>query len=401
MSRRLLRGSLLVLTVGLVLLVVSPNPSEASNQSDTFRHTIETNWDRWDPGHTGKLTAKQVNKLISDPTVVGSEAAALATIHLYLREHHHNKGSVTRAFLLAHSSGTGPKNPNHLQERRALSLPSTEKDPFCFPDTFSDSRSAITRASRVLFTRGDPRVDAIQQGDLGDCFLISTIGAAVQRNPALIRSLVSASPTGGYEVRFRTGKPIHVPHLTDAELALLSDSGQTGLWLNVLEKAYGQLSRKHDSKTRSLLAVDVLNDGGDATDVIPLLTGHRASTFQIRPGTADKKPAPSTRKLPALMDKVRRLLASAVAEQRLVCAGTDGNTPPPGLAEDHAYAVLGFKADVVELWNPWADNFDPKGKPGIEHGYPTRKGRFFMPLKDFVKVFEEVYYETERLAKKS
>jgi hypothetical protein len=94
------------------------------------------------------------------------------------------------------------------------------------------------------------------------------------------------------------------------------------------------------------------------------------------------------------MDRVRHLLHQAFAEHRLVCAGTDSSTPPPGLVEDHAYAILSFRGDLVEVWNPWGEDFTPKGQPGIEHGYPTRHGRFFMPLRDFVKVFEEIYYET-------
>jgi hypothetical protein len=70
---------------------------------------------------------------------------------------------------------------------------------------------------------------------------------------------------------------------------------------------------------------------------------------------------------------------------------------PPGINGKHAYAVLAFddEAGTVEIWNPHGNTFKPKGEPGIEHGYPTKAGRFTMPLVDFVSVFRAVTIETD------
>ena len=64
---------------------------------------------------------------------------------------------------------------------------------------------------------------------------------------------------------------------------------------------------------------------------------------------------------------------------------------PPGVVNDHAYAVLGYdaKADTLHIWNPWGNHFEPKGDMGLEHGYSTKGGHFDMPLKDFVRVYED------------
>ena len=44
---------------------------------------------------------------------------------------------------------------------------------------------------------------------------------------------------GSCEVVFFSGEKITVPKLTDAQVALGSSAGNQGLWLNVLEEAYG------------------------------------------------------------------------------------------------------------------------------------------------------------------
>ncbi len=70
----------------------------------------------------------------------------------------------------------------------------------------------------------------------------------------------------------------------------------------------------------------------------------------------------------------------------------------PGLHGKHAYAVTGYdhKADRIALWNPHGQTFTPKGTPGLENGYPTRDGRFAMPLTDFMQVFAGLAFETHQ-----
>jgi len=63
---------------------------------------------------------------------------------------------------------------------------------------------------------------------------------------------------------------------------------------------------------------------------------------------------------------------------------------------NHAYAVTGYdpKADRIALWNPHGQTFSPKGTPGLQNGYPTKEGRFTMPLTDFMQAFAGLAFET-------
>ncbi len=96
----------------------------------------------------------------------------------------------------------------------------------------------------------------------------------------------------------------------------------------------------------------------------------------------------------------RALLVGNVRQQRLTCCVTADGDVPPGLAPEHLYAVLGFDpvGDVVHVWNPWGNCFEPSRPPGPAAGYPVRDGHFFVPLADFIRIFAAVTYETDRAA---
>jgi hypothetical protein len=67
----------------------------------------------------------------------------------------------------------------------------------------------------------------------------------------------------------------------------------------------------------------------------------------------------------------------------------------PGITGNHAYALLGYdyETDRVKVWNPFGDDFTPKGEPGSEHGYPREQGISEIPLADFVAQFAGIAIE--------
>jgi uncharacterized protein YbaR (Trm112 family) len=98
----------------------------------------------------------------------------------------------------------------------------------------------------------------------------------------------------------------------------------------------------------------------------------------------------------ALAARVRQAAQSAFSERRLVTCSTLQEAQPKGIAGKHAYAVLSYDAaaDSLHLWNPHGNTHAPKGAPGLEHGYPTKAGRFAIPVADFVRVFGSIVVET-------
>jgi hypothetical protein len=93
--------------------------------------------------------------------------------------------------------------------------------------------------------------------------------------------------------------------------------------------------------------------------------------------------------------RVRQALI-AMQRNRLMAQAVVPHTDPPGpLPGNHAYAVLGFdpRNDILTVWNPWGDNFQPMGPEGRQHGWPRRHGIFQIPLADFVHVFSSLDIE--------
>src|SRR5215831_10666580 len=89
---------------------------------------------------------------------------------------------------------------------------------------------------------------------------------------------------GSYDVSFPNGKHVHLAALTDAELALTSTTGNDGLWLAMLEKAYGTLrndSLPEEKQTES--TTDAIARGGSTTSTIRLMTGHSVTQVGLRP----------------------------------------------------------------------------------------------------------------------
>jgi hypothetical protein len=247
----------------------------------------------------------------------------------------------------------------------------------------------------------------------------------VRHDAAAVRSMiVPVDERSGYDVHFGNGRTIRVAPLTDAEVAISSttadrssDAGGEGLWLAVLEKAFGTM-RMGDSPSRYATesATDAIAKGGSTGTSIQLLTGHRADRIALKrpvrgwvPDEMDRNKkrvpvAPGTvipmepaGDLDALERKVREGVEKTLGAGRLVAAGTGEEKQPPGMSPKHAYAVLAFNASsgTFTIWNPHGNTFRPRGEAGLINGYPTKAGVFEMPVHDFVRVFSGVTLETD------
>ena len=141
----------------------------------------------------------------------------------------------------------------------------------------------LKKVPREIFVDKAPTLDAFRQGNLGDCYFLSSVGAAVNLNAAALKSMVHAHPDGSCDLSFRNGIHVHVPRLTDAEICLGSTAGQQGLWLNVLEKGFGlaKLHRAKNAGKEGTVSLDAISKGGDTDETISLFTGARRSCSRI------------------------------------------------------------------------------------------------------------------------
>lgn len=420
-----------IVTLAATLGLLALQPVEPARTPPKFGEVVSRRFDDWDADRNGKLSEHEIDVLSVDATVAGPDAAAIATLKRFVRSGKYDlPESLTKGYL-----SNPPKAPKSVPKpSRADREDSTEADggspspggePKRFPDFQSRYSSCLRRiqsTKRGLSLDDSPDLDKCRQGPLGSCFFVAPVGAAVHRDPRIISSLISERVEGGYRVKFGDGRTVDLAPLTDVEVAISSTTGDEGLWLPVLEKAFGTLRREAEPEKYSMeSATDAIANGGSVGSTIRALTGHKAESVGLkrRPKampprmTKDRRnvtlePDGKTPYEPALApgraaQRVRERVFKALDERRLVAASTAFEPQPPGISWKHAYAILSFDAaaDTLTLWNPHGNTFKPKaakpnefGEPrGLTSGYATKGGVFTVPIGEFVRIFSTVTIE--------
>jgi hypothetical protein len=372
----------------------------------TFSDVAAESFEEWDADDDGTLSAPGIDRMVVSPRFKGEHGAALAAMKLVLRSTKIAPPPLTLDFVQNHSRDPAgellPSEHQDLPEPRLNTGPSTRKPltpprpPASLERRYQSALRKIRAAQTELFADGTPDLERCRQGPLGSCFFIAGVGAFVHRDPeslkAMFRTVTSESGAVSFAVSFGDGRSVTIPALTDAQRGLTSSAGSDGLWLTVLEHAYGALRmQSRPESRRSLEPSDALARGGSLSTTLRVLTGHAVDRLRLRTNV-DKDPE--------LVDKVRAALKEALQAKRLAGATTGTAELPPGINGKHAYAVLGYDqlSDSLELWNPHGNSFRPKGEAGRERGYETRRGLFTIPLTDFVHVFDSLAIESDRPA---
>jgi hypothetical protein len=168
----------------------------------------------------------------------------------------------------------------------------------------------------------------------------------------------------GYDNEIPVTKP------TQAEIALYANAGSNGLWLSIIEKAYGEFRRRTHNLGEGVTFFGAFfsNDTYSFLNGQSLTKGMKAITGRDPAVVIQRKNAPDA-VLPE--DKIKDQLASLVggpadkdgfqAFRVIVTASTFGDdkyvhdpkTLPPG----HAYAVVGYDPNTktLKITNPLND----------------------------------------------
>ena len=101
---------------------------------------------------------------------------------------------------------------------------------------------AYSNSSKPVFAAAGPSMNDINQGDLGDCYLLSCLAEVAYKNPNVISSMITSNGNNSYGVRFYiSGTPQYVTVNTSlANGGGIFNSG-TNIWASLVEKGYAQL----------------------------------------------------------------------------------------------------------------------------------------------------------------
>ncbi|MEN6449556.1 MAG: C2 family cysteine protease [Thermoguttaceae bacterium] len=192
-----------------------------------------------------------------------------------------------------------------------------------------------------------------KQGDLGDCYLISSLGSIADSSQAAIKNMLIDNGDGTYTVRFYSnGVADYVTVNTQLPVSskgtLVFDgygtsasSASNVLWLELIEKAYAQWNETgktgRDSATNSYAAIE----GGWMGDVYAQTLNCADTAYSLRTASA------------------KQTLISALSAGKAATIGTvTSPASGTGLYGNHAYNVLSYDSatGLFTLYNPWGSN---------------------------------------------
>jgi hypothetical protein len=211
------------------------------------------------------------------------------------------------------------------------------------PATTDPSITYKSFAGDPLFAPAGPTISDVNQGYVGDCFLLSTLSSVAKTDPALIRQDVVANANGTFNVTFGGKKgttetvDAELPVWPDGQVAYAGLGAGNSLWVAVTEKAYAIYK---SGKNASYNAIN----GGWMGDAFAAL-GLKSTNIFTEPSAA------------ALASALRSELAAG----DFVTVGTTSTVPAASpLVAGHAYevdAVVTTNGVVtgITMRNPWGD----------------------------------------------
>jgi hypothetical protein len=208
-----------------------------------------------------------------------------------------------------------------------------------------------TPVSGSLFSASGPSYLDVQQGAVGDCWLMASLAEVAARNPADIQKMFTAAGTtvenGSvvdlYKVRLYNSEGVAGYFTVDTELpagGTYYDQATNGvLWVALAEKAYAQANGA-DWVTTSNAGSDSYDalSGGWPSWALQAITGKSASENSINP---------------------TNIVAAWNAGDFIVLCSSDAPTSS-NIVGDHAYALVNYTASSssmpFEVYNPWGIN---------------------------------------------
>lgn len=238
-----------------------------------------------------------------------------------------------------------------------------KKKPGFDPDKFKDATWKTIDGQPTITGEGDGRAvhpNDVAQGQLANCYLISSLAAIAQVNPELLEKNIEANGDGTYTVTLykKADKPWWNPFASDydkVEVRVTADfpvdkggkpifaqpgdskDGKAELWVMLYEKAYAQLNGSYTA----------IGNGGNAGMALTTLTGRKSDEY-------------------APKDLSFETFAKYVTDGNAVTAGTPEKSDHKLIKDGtlvgwHVYYVTGVdtKTRTVTVRNPWGWTPEP------------------------------------------
>jgi len=232
--------------------------------------------------------------------------------------------------------------------------------------TFTVSYSAV---SAPLFAASGPAMTDINQGYLGDCYLLSSLAEVAKQDPAIIQSMITNNGNNTYGVRFFVGGTAEYVTVNNslANGGTIFNSG-TDMWASLVEKAYAEIEASGVITGNTVNygnSFSTIGNGGAPEYALEEITGASQITDFSAKGASWSKytynsalnyQSGSTGLSTATV--LSTLVADLAAGDDLVLSSWTNATDSAGrttLVASHALSIYGYDSATgnLQIRNPW------------------------------------------------
>ncbi len=217
----------------------------------------------------------EINAALGNPSFTGVHAAMVATIKKYygdFEEFHDDEflwedDGITKEDMTEYDR-LRLKDPNNAAIQKIQGM-------------FNYAKQKIADTSKSPFpVTPDPL--QTHQGMVGDCWFLAAMVGVAKRNPVEIVKMISGPLSSTFYVKFPGRKnTLMVSMPTDGEIAIFGSAGANGLWMTVLEKAYGTSMNQDAYFFVDKSPTDAADVASKLSPGIQLYTGHMDDTDEL------------------------------------------------------------------------------------------------------------------------
>jgi hypothetical protein len=238
----------------------------------------------------------------------------------------------------------------------------------------------------TLFTK-KITITAVDQGNLGDCYYVSSLASIAQFEPEIIQNIITEIGDNNYtvnffdvfdekEVEYKKLPWSKVPVTINGNLERVGNTPKYSyteedpneLWFPLLEKAYATWKGGYDT----------IGNGGYPDVALAELTGRKSFCVSTE-AKYFKSAAIQKNTILGIFEKAER------NNWKMVCAtGGSGEVQDknnPDVYTGHAYSYIGYNHEthMIQLRNPWGKGSSPEGF-------------FWISVPDFLKYYDSISY---------
>ena len=203
---------------------------------------------------------------------------------------------------------------------------------------------------------GMPKITDINQNQLGDCYLLASLGEVAKCDPAQIESMITNNGNGTYGIRFYVeGVATYITvndQLPESGGVLLANQA-SDLWAELIEKAYVQLNADPGDTGHNAGNQWTMIDGGWADPLTQITDQTIAEYLSYLPNAANTGVYANT-----AWANFKSTIISAINADEEVLYASNGDSSSNGkttFISSHMFMVTGYDTKTGDfiLQNPW------------------------------------------------